>query len=50
VIRYKGKLNSYEPEQSYTYRGAYHFLANELKIGWHPNWEDLFIKNSDGVN
>jgi hypothetical protein len=44
VIRYKGKLNSYEPEQSYTYRGAYHFLANELKIGWHPNWEDLFIK------
>jgi hypothetical protein len=44
VMRYKGKLNSYEPEQSYTYRGAYHYLANELKIGWHPKWEELFIK------
>lgn len=38
TIQYKGKLNNYEPEQSYTYKGAYHHLANELEIGWHPLW------------
>lgn len=44
TIQYKGKLNSQEPEQSYTYRGAYHHLANELEIGWHPDWEDKLKK------
>lgn len=39
TIQYKGKLNSYEPEQSYTHKGAYHHLSNELEIGWHPKWE-----------
>lgn len=40
-IKYKGKLNGYEPEQDYTYKGAYHHLSNELEIGWHPDWETL---------
>lgn len=42
TIQYKGKLYNYEPEQSYTYKGAYHHLANELEIGWHPKWEKKF--------
>lgn len=41
TLKYKGKLNNYEPEQHYTYKGAYHHLANELSLGWHPTWKDL---------
>jgi hypothetical protein len=40
-LKYKGKLNGFEPEQSYTFKGAYHHLSNELEIGWHPDWEAL---------
>lgn len=40
TILYKGKLNNQEPEQSYTYKGAYHHLTNESQIGWHPSWEN----------
>ncbi len=39
TLEYKGVLNRYVPEQHYTYKGAYHYLANELQIGWHPQWE-----------
>lgn len=39
TIQYKGKLSNYEPEQSYTYKGAYHHLANEMELGWHPKWD-----------
>jgi len=46
TILYKGKLNNQEPEQSYTYKGAYHHLTNEFKIGWHPSWEDK-LKTKD---
>lgn len=45
---YKGKLNKQEPEQSYTYKGAFHYLANETEIGWHPEWIDLFKKKKNG--
>lgn len=45
---YKGKLNKQEPEQSYTYKGAFHFLANESEIGWHPEWSKLFKKEKNG--
>lgn len=44
TLKYKGKLNNYEPEQHYTYRGAYHHLANELSLGWHPKWKELLSK------
>ncbi len=40
-LKYKGKLNDFEPVQIYTYKGAYHFMADELSIGWHPNWLTL---------
>lgn len=42
TTNYRGKLNGYEPDQSYTYNGAYHYLANTPEIGWIKNWEDLF--------
>lgn len=42
TILYKGKLNNQEPEQTYTYKGAYHHLANESEIGWHPSWQEKF--------
>jgi hypothetical protein len=28
-------------------RGCFHNLANNLEIGWHPNWKNLFIKNGE---
>jgi len=40
-IVYKGKLNSYEPEQGYTYRGSYHYLSDQIRLGWHPKWATL---------
>jgi len=42
TIKYKGKINGQEPEQSYTHKGAYQFLANEIKLGWHPEWAKKF--------
>lgn len=50
TILYKGKLNNQEPEQAYTYKGAYHHLANEPEIGWHPSWELTFNKAKDENN
>ncbi|CAD5277567.1 MULTISPECIES: ABC-three component system protein [unclassified Imperialibacter] len=44
TISYKGKLNGQEPQQTYTHEGAYHFLANRLEIGWHPNWSELLAQ------
>lgn len=38
TIKYKGKLNNYEPEQGYTHRGSYHHLADTELVGWHPEW------------
>ncbi|MHB1629234.1 MAG: ABC-three component system protein, partial [Bacilli bacterium] len=29
---------------SSTIPGTYHALADELTLGWHPNWERLFSK------
>ncbi|MBL7717688.1 MAG: hypothetical protein JNL72_02540 [Flavipsychrobacter sp.] len=48
ALEYKGILNRYVPEQHYTYKGAYHHLANELEIGWHPHWETK-LKDGDEV-
>ena len=42
TIAHKEKLCGIETEQNYTTRGAYHRLANKIKIGWHPLWKKLF--------
>ncbi|BBI33593.1 ABC-three component system protein [Cohnella abietis] len=31
-----------------TIPGTYHALADELLLGWHPNWERLYLKNKGG--
>lgn len=41
TLLYKGKLNNYEPEQGYTHKGSYHYLADENRLGWHPEWVKL---------
>ncbi|MDN3588071.1 hypothetical protein QWY86_15415 [Pedobacter aquatilis] len=46
-LLYKGKLNNYEPEQGYTHRGSYHYLADQVQLGWHPKWETLKKKKDD---
>jgi hypothetical protein len=49
-IVYKGKLNSYEPEQGYTHKGSYHYLSDKIMLGWHPQWENLKAKkNKNGA-
>jgi len=48
-IVYKGKLNSFEPEQGYTYRGSYHYLSDQIRLGWHPQWQNLNKKKKDGT-
>ncbi|WP_160069291.1 ABC-three component system protein [Sphingobacterium bovisgrunnientis] len=44
TILYRGKILNFEPIQSYTNRGSYHYLCDSLKIGWHPLWKDLTKK------
>lgn len=36
-----------EPPPLSTVAGTYHTLADERLIGWHPNWEKLFLKTKD---
>lgn len=47
TLAYRGRLNNFEPEQSYTYKGAYHHLSNCTELGWHPDWEKQFKKTSE---
>lgn len=44
TLDHKEKLCRVQTEQSYTTKGAYHRLANKIKLGWHPLWKKLFIK------
>lgn len=41
VLNHKATLASYQTEQAYTTKGAYHLLANDFKIGWHFDWKTL---------
>lgn len=44
TLRNREKLKGVETEQSYTTKGAYHRLANELNVGWHPDWKKIIKK------
>ena len=48
TIIYKGKLSGQTPEQGFTHRGAFHYLANEPRLGWRSDWEKLFKKKKNG--
>jgi hypothetical protein len=30
-----------------TVQGSYHVLSDELRIGWHPQWENIFPENKE---
>ncbi|MDR0632204.1 MAG: hypothetical protein LBF54_03140 [Holosporaceae bacterium] len=32
-----------------TIQGSYHVLADEKRLGWHPRWEQLLNKGTEGV-
>ncbi|PRS31717.1 hypothetical protein C6W19_21685 [Bacillus sp. RJGP41] len=36
-------IRDMDPPDS-TVAGTYHALADELALGWHPNWEEIFVK------
>lgn len=44
VKGFLARLYNHQTEQEYTTRGAYHHLANNREIGWHPDWEKHFPK------
>lgn len=44
TIKYRGSIKGYQPHQTYTFKGAYHKLSDDLRIGWHPSWEIEFNK------
>jgi hypothetical protein len=46
-LLYKGKLNNCEPEQGYTHRGSYHYLADQILLGWHPKWQQIIKRKED---
>jgi hypothetical protein len=46
-LLYKGKLNNQEPEQGYTHRGSYHYLADQIQLGWHPEWQKFLRIKKD---
>lgn len=38
-----------EFKEDYLSKGSYHILADELKIGWHPDFEKLKASNEDAA-
>jgi hypothetical protein len=32
-----------------TVQGSYHLLSDELQVGWHPQWENIFSENREEV-
>lgn len=47
TLEYKVQINGY-PTRTYSLtRGSYHLLANDLSVGWHPDYETLLKTNSN---
>ncbi len=41
TLEHRESLAGFETLQYYTTKGNYHKLSNELRIGWHPKWDEL---------
>lgn len=39
---YNGVLAGYTTTESYLTKGTYHIMSDSLKLGWHPQWEEIF--------
>lgn len=44
TLDHRESLAGQPTEQFYLTRGTYHRLANELKLGWHPDYKNMFDK------
>lgn len=41
TLNHREPLAGYETIEYYTTKGNYHKLANDKRLGWHPNWNTL---------
>lgn len=41
TLDHKATINGYPTRNYFLTKGSYHYLANELIVGWHPNYETL---------
>ncbi|MBO6515449.1 MAG: hypothetical protein JJ975_02765 [Bacteroidia bacterium] len=39
---YNGVLAGYTTTESYLTKGTYHMMSDSLKLGWHPQWKEMF--------
>lgn len=46
TLNHREILAGQQTENFYLTKGSYHKLADLLKVGWHPNFEDLLIGES----
>lgn len=47
TLGYKATINGYPTRNYFLTNGIYHLLANDLKVGWHPNFEKLLKNKKD---
>jgi hypothetical protein len=47
---YHGVLAGYQTTESYLTKGTFYLLSDTPVIGWHPEWQVRFTKNSDDEN
>jgi hypothetical protein len=48
TIGYDTSVGPYSLRSHFLTRGSYHTLADQQKIGWHPNYK-LFLKSTEGI-
>ncbi|UOK62721.1 hypothetical protein MT997_31885 [Paenibacillus sp. OVF10] len=41
TLDHKENLAGVATEQLYLTRGSYHHLANQMKVGWHPDYKQI---------
>jgi len=47
TLGYKATINGYSTRNYFLTNGIYHLLANELRVGWHPNFEKLLKRKKN---
>ena len=47
TLDHKATINGYPTRNYFLTKGTYHYLANELFVGWHPKFKKLIKKKKD---
>ena len=47
TLGYKATINGYTTRNYFLTNGMYHFLANDLRVGWHPNFEKILNRKKN---